>query len=364
MSRRCIAVAAVLVAVAGGCAHDGARAGRTPASSTSAGVGPSTSEAPHVQDDLVSQAELSHLPAFRDVPWADDLKAEQDRFDATPKPTSVYGRYTVPEFSGTYTNVRDGERVTLRLPCATCPKRTVWLLGASAAFGLGQRDEYTTASYIVRQGAAAGYDLTVRNLAVPGMTVVDEYQGLRAHLEHDGERPDLVIFMDGFNDVMAAYMYAVIRDGALLDPIRFDDTWVDEFLSLTPTPRLDDARDQRIARHVADRYAATQAKIDAVLDAAGIDHATFFQPDGFSSPLQAEGLAKSLNVPQAALAQDSDIAKILRDTVGDLGDRVTDLRQPVAGLVIPIFADTTHFNETGAQFLADRIYQEIAPLLG
>jgi lysophospholipase L1-like esterase len=317
-----------------------------------------------VQDKLVSGAQLSHLAAFRDVPWADDLKTEQDRFDATPKPTSVYGRYTVPEFEGTYTNVRGGERVTLRMPCATCPKRTVWLIGASAAFGLGQRDEYTTASFLVRQGAQAGYDLTVRNLAVPGMTAVDEYHGLEAHLEHDGQRPDLVVFLDGFNDVMATYMYAVIRDGELLDPIRFDDTWVDEFLSLTPTPVLDDATDRRIARHVADRYAATQDEIAAVLGRSGIDHASFFQPDGFASPLQAEGLASSLGTPAAAIAEQSDIAKILRGAVADLGDRVTDLRQPVAQLDIPIFADTTHFNETGAQFLADRIYQEIAPLLG
>lgn len=376
-----VAAVVVVLALLSGCArttadHSGAARRRTAPTpsvgSTTTSIPPQTPPPPTTEppgsartpNDLVRASRLSQLPAYRDVPWADDLKAEQDALDGLqhtgPQP---YGEYVVPDFEGRYTHVRNGERRTLQLACAGCPTRVVWLMGASSAFGLGQRDDYTTASYLVKEAHAHGVHLIVRNLAVPGHTIWDEAKGLVAHLRIDRGRPDAVLFFDGFNDALASYMYAAVRGGRTMTPIRFGDSWIDEFLAAVHPPTVDDATVRRLAVHVADQYRATQRSIRGVLRPRGIRSVFFLQPDGFVSPLQLQGLERSLNTLMADLAKRNVVGDLLAQVAADLGHSVHDLRAPMARYDRPVFADTTHFNEEGARVIARWIWAVLAPML-
>lgn len=313
-------------------------------------------------DQRVQQAKISHLAAFEDVPWADALKAEQDDLYANALPVDPrYGAFTSPTVDGQFTNSADGERWTLQLPCEGCPQREVWLFGTSAAFGLGQRDDFTVASQLVRRAVADGVGLRVRNFAVPGRTQIQEYEGLLAHFRIDEGRPDLVLFLDGFNDVIASYMYAGVYPGKVLDPIKFDDTWTAAYLDKDPAPTMSSAEIAKVADHVASSYAEVQDEIRAAAAREGVDVAFAWQPDGFVSWIQLDGLRASLNGATTKVTRTTALSRLLDQVTGQLGDRIHNLRRPMAAYPDPVFADTTHFNETGAAFIADIVWTWIEP---
>ncbi|MFM7069309.1 MAG: SGNH/GDSL hydrolase family protein, partial [Actinomycetes bacterium] len=201
-------------------------------------------------DEVLANTKLSQLAAFADVPWADDLKAEQNRLSSAPRPESPYGEWTLPEFVGRFTNVSNNERYTYQSKQATT--KTVWLFGTSAGFGMGQRDQYTIASNLVRLAEADGIGIKVRNFSVPGMSQHNEVRGFAKHLELDGERPDLVVFYDGFNDTLYNFMFAGTHPGELLEPKDFDGDWMADYLRRSPSPQPAASQLPRIARHVAD----------------------------------------------------------------------------------------------------------------
>lgn len=310
-------------------------------------------------NDRVERTLLSHLPAFANAPWADAMKADQDRFDSLGKPSSKYGAYSIPDFASPTTNVVGGERVTVRMPCEGCPRRIVWLIGTSAAFGLGQRDEHTIASELNRLGVASGIDLQVRNLGVPGVTALDELDGLRAHLRLDDELPHLVVVYGGWNDVMASYMYATVEDGALLDPIRFDGPWAQRYLDADPPPELRPADTEPVAKHVAAAVNDVRREMASELSRRGIASAFFWQPDAFADPDQLDGLATALNVTMAQLSERTDLPDLIAATTERLDPEVVDLRPAVARLDQPVFADPTHMNEAGAAAMATEIFAAI-----
>lgn len=292
------------------------------------------------------------------------MKAEQDRFSAMGKPPSKYGDWSLPDFEGTYTTVRGAERVTTHVPCDGCPRREIWLSGNSAAFGYGQRDDHTIASELSRLGAASGYDLTVRNLGMPGTAFHDELPWVDAHLRIDDRRPDLVVFYDGFNDVLQSYMYAVLNDGELLRPITYRNDFAAQYQALMPPPDLASGSVAPAAEHVASEYRSTQARARALLGARGIPAAFFFQPDSFVSPLQSEGLSRSLNRTMSSLSEQNNLAKLLELTAERLQGDVHNLRPLMADYPKPVFADPAHMNEDGAAQVAAAIFAIVEPRLG
>jgi lysophospholipase L1-like esterase len=240
----------------------------------------------------------------------------------------------------------------------------VWFSGNSAAFGYGQRDDHTIASELSDLGAAAGIDLEVRNLGQPGTAFFDELPWLESHLEVDDRKPDAVVLYDGFNDVLQCYMYAIMRNGGLLDPVTYyDQPTAVEFQKLDPPPDLDAALVPKVASHVAKEFRETQSRLNSMLGARGIPSVHFFQPDAFVSPLQAEGLAKSMNRTMAELIDRNSLAKLLAKTAEELEPDVHDLRPIVKDFDRPVFADPAHMNETGARLVAEAIFPVLEPLL-
>ncbi len=138
----------------------------------------------------------SAQPAFSDAPWATELLAEQATL---PGVRDTYLGYRLDALSRKYTNVVDGARVSYQQP-GDAKKLTVWFFGGSAMFGDGQRDEHTIPSEFARLAEAEGIPVEVRNYGRPGIAMWQELE-LYEQLVGSGEKPDLVVFYDGFNDL-------------------------------------------------------------------------------------------------------------------------------------------------------------------
>src|SRR4029077_8544827 len=97
------------------------------------------------------------------------------------------------------TNIYDGVRKSYQ---STAPgqKVSVWFFGASALFGEGQRDDHTIPSEFARLAEADGIPLEVRNFGRPGTAMWQELE-LFQQVVSTGQKPDRVVFYDGFNDL-------------------------------------------------------------------------------------------------------------------------------------------------------------------
>jgi lysophospholipase L1-like esterase len=138
----------------------------------------------------------SSQPALRDSPWAAEVLAEQADIPSVVDPFLGY-RFT--NKTSTYTNLVDGVRTSYQSQ-APGKKVSVWFFGASALFGDGQRDDHTIPSEFSRLAEADGIPLEVRNYGRPGVAMWQELE-LFQQLVASGQKPDLVVFYDGFNDL-------------------------------------------------------------------------------------------------------------------------------------------------------------------
>jgi hypothetical protein len=135
-------------------------------------------------------------PALRDSPWAAEALAEQNDIPSVVDP---FLGYRFDDKTSTYTNLVDGVRTSYQSQ-APGKKVSVWFFGASALFGDGQRDDHTITSEFSRLAEADGIPLEVRNYGRPGIAMWQELE-LFQQLVASGQKPDLVVFYDGFNDL-------------------------------------------------------------------------------------------------------------------------------------------------------------------
>jgi len=135
-------------------------------------------------------------PALRDSPWAAEVLAEQT---ALPNVTDSFLGYRMGSKASQYTNIFEGIRKSYQ-SSAPGKKVSVWFFGASALFGDGQRDDHTIPSEFARLAEADGIPLEVRNYGRPGTAMWQELELFEQTIS-TGQKPDLVVFYDGFNDL-------------------------------------------------------------------------------------------------------------------------------------------------------------------
>lgn len=297
--------------------------------------------------------------AFAGVKFADELQIEQEQSTA-----NAPGR----RFESDFINIASGLRRTISPGGCECPSATIWLVGGSAAFGFGQRDDYTVASWLVRAAASEGLSLTVENMAVPGWRIADEVDAVRKRLETTEDVPDMVVFFDGYNDAFAAVVAAVatgrIPEPSAVVPPEFQ----------TEFERQLDAGDEVAARSlervggpdaVADSvvkgFRGQMAKIEGLLQSEGVASVFYFQPDAFEGAIQATDMQQLY--PERSTPGNLALFRQLIDRVAVTleDDGVVNLREVVADHPSPLFFDSVHMNETGARLVADAIYRDLAP---
>jgi lysophospholipase L1-like esterase len=152
---------------------------------------------------------ISSSPSFEGYAWAEDFWRDERRHDRTPVVYTPFLLWKRPEFHSQYVNLdRDGWLTTRRTiqpeACsAAVRKTTVWMFGGSALEGVGNPDMTTVPSYLsAALTRRAGECVEVKNLGMSGYVGNQELIALMELLQ-SGRKPDIVVFFDGYNDVLA-----------------------------------------------------------------------------------------------------------------------------------------------------------------
>lgn len=309
--------------------------------------------------ELDSGVRFSELPAYRGVSFADALQAEQRNFAGHLRRDRVTGT-TSGTFEGRYTTVEAGVRRTVRSECPGCRRRSVWLVGGSVAFGLGQRDSGSVASALVRLAAADGVLLDVTNLAVPGWTVGQSAAAVEERLASGAPGPDLIVDIGGFNDVVAAFVTLGVGREHPDAPLVLDPSAVQRFedgrVSLAEAGGA-----VAVADFAVEHYSAGRERIARSARERGIATRFYFHPDALSSPTQLRPVRDVVRGLRRSRA--SELRSILDRVAPSLAPSTRDLRDLYDDLDESVFVDWAHTNEAGAALLAEAVYRDLGPVL-
>lgn len=310
--------------------------------------------------------------ALADQPFAAELECERAAAFARGEFVAG-GTFRLADYRGDFISVRDGVRATWTPPPCTCRRLRVWWFGGSAAWGEGQRDEWTLPSAFARAAWERGIALDIENRAMPTYTLG---QGVRTLLDlSDRTLPDLIVFYDGANDVVFQGLRALRgrasdpSDLVLMQPA-LDDLFAGglpvsgESAVWTPAPddsALDDLTSDRAAAEadailgaVLQRVERNVAQVELLAEGLGVEWAVAWQPISASAPTTAV----------AANSVDSRLAEFF----GGIYDRVraslpagvVDVADGLDTVDSPVFYDLFHTNERGAVVMGDVLFRRLA----
>ena len=231
--------------------------------------------------------------------WYDDLQRDFESFY-----WAAYNPARTPplrDFRSETVNVEGAARRTWRAPECGCRRLKVWIYGGSTTFGQGQRDEHTIASELARVAAAKGVTVDVTNRGVLGEQQWIEGERFGRDLAFGDDRPDLVVFYDGVNEVMAAarrselgFPTALVPWDPITEPLaaRYEEearTRVDPFDAPGGASRVTSTTEpqvgpEEIGRSAVDVYDASRATARALAEAEGLPVIWFWQPSRWSRP--------------------------------------------------------------------------------
>jgi len=309
-------------------------------------------------------------PALDGDAWAQDFGQAMLDFElgnTTYVPFLVRGIY---EFHSPYLNTTDTERVSYEPPAAGGGERLrVAFFGGSVAFGVGQRDEHTIPSEFARVAEAAGVPVEVHNYGFPAYVSWQEVQRFE-HLLAAGERYDLAVFYDGFNDMHIqeqTYSPDPVHSGVYVLQGFLDDYherheedrgWAGSVQELAAAY----GRTSAVAR-IADRLfgeehvvvpptspASSDEEVDAALDIYG------------RSVRIATDLGRDVGVPVRFVWQPA-VGEWPADVTDRLPDEVIDLSGLFVGREDRFYIDEVHTNEEGAHLAAEALWRELGPEL-
>lgn len=305
-------------------------------------------------------------PAIRDEPWADQFGQDMANFELGDDhylPFLVRGHHA---FASPHLNTTDQERLSYepRVTAGVEPLRIAFF-GGSVMFGVGQRDGHTIPSAFARIAEAEGVPVEVHNHGFPGWV---SWQGM-TYLERllaAGERYDMVVFFDGFND------FHVQSVGFSSDPTHVGASQLDAFASDFHTDqevpegffdglndlaetygensavaRLVDRLDGEEVPSIVGPLATPEEQADAALDI--YERATGRVRD----LVDAYGSSAAFFWQPRRIGWPSEVTDRLPAGVADLG-HVFD------GQEDELYIDEVHTNEHGAQVVAEAMWAELA----
>ncbi|MFM7062112.1 MAG: hypothetical protein ACKO04_01275, partial [Actinomycetes bacterium] len=310
------------------------------------------------QRSLMREVPFTDRPAFQEQPQVAAQEREQRQVASSLVEDPVTGT-AVADFAGSTTNVQGGVRASRRSRCVQCPVVTVWMLGGSAAFGLGQRDEQTIASQLVKLAERDGLNLEITNLSAPGWTSWQEAAAFSRHLGQFGA-PDVVLVYDGFNDVLGTLIGTATgaRDDELGRPV----IATEEVAALTRNWRPLSAAGEpsAVGSRIAERHLTSKAAIQAAAARVGAQVVFVVQPDALAGPVQRDEAAK---VAERPVVSDFGYIDAVLEVAARSSERAgaLNLRHSLDDEQRAVFADLVHNNERGAALVATKIYARLRP---
>lgn len=315
--------------------------------------------------------------AMADAPWWPALHAATETVHRNVV-LNTYLTYRLPDVSSPYLNIVDGVRSTWSPRPApslsTCAPLRVWMLGGSAMFGDGQRDDATIASRLAQLADEQGIRLQVENLGVPGDVAFIEARRLEARLATSEQRPDLVVFYDGYNDLAVrnalnsagdaaadevgvgwvdATLYALLQ--RYVAPAQ---RWVQQ-LGRDSTLSLEEPAGSSVDAATVVERALRQYGLGIdigrrILDDDGLESVRYLQPNLYTRVVPVDG------EPDPG---DGAFAEMVARFRQGVPDGVVDLGAAVNGDDQPVYYDDVHTNETGADRVARAMFVDLAPRL-
>jgi lysophospholipase L1-like esterase len=269
---------------------------------------------------------------------------------------------------GPYVHVEHGRRRTWAPPADgdAGPPVRVWMFGGSALFGIGQRDEHTVASQLARAAWEEGIRLEVSNFGFHADVHWMERNRLVAALAASPERPDLVIFYDGFNEagifsvangrgVAGRHPFLGTLDAAGIEPDASLVRRLDRLLLGDPTesPPTSVLRSDELEALAVRQYRESIAATQRLVLGRRLRAVFVFQPSraSRSAPVAGEG-SDPVEVRAAAARWRSELPAGVTDLSG-VFDRTEQ----------PVYFDGVHTNELGADIVARAIYDRVRPEL-
>lgn len=269
-------------------------------------------------------------------------------------------QFTGVEFSdmeSPYLNIVDGRRITWRPGtdgCGTPVK--VWMFGGSTLFGVGMRDEHTLASALAKAASRSGLNLQIENFGVPGDVAWQENRRMVAALSHSQERPELVVFYDGFNDLQYTDGMSYSDRGApgdFIGPLdRLQMPALEELKSIDNGDRLvvevppvtgsEPRADDLIVAAAAGQYSAAHDEATRLLSTYDIPMLRFHQPSQRTRAMVVDG----------EMRVDERNRKLGRGFLATLPSDVVDLSHVFDDVPGPVYNDAVHTAESSNDLVA------------
>ncbi len=266
----------------------------------------------------------------------------------------------------------NGFRVTVN-PVDRENQRSVWLFGGSTVWGTGVSDAHTLASELAQVAP-----VQVLNFGETGYVSAQSQLAFMASLRcADAARPDVVVFVDGVNDVFAALQSGVAgapqnesNRQAEFNMTRTAGTFAKAVLQHLDgihllTQRLQGIKPEpgieNLAGQIARNYLAVIAQTRAVAQAQGVRVLFVWQPSVFD---KAQPSKDELSVIGSSLLRHRDLQlattrALKRLLVNTPAADVLLLDQLFDANSAPIFIDFAHTGSVGNALMAQRIKQEI-----
>jgi lysophospholipase L1-like esterase len=281
------------------------------------------------------------------------------------------------DFRGRFINISNGLRQSHQSNGAESPGAIrIFFLGASTIWGTGARDDYTVPSIVARLAEQRGWAVEVTNFGESAYNSFQEAM-LLSKLVATGNRPDLVVFLDGSGDLVTQ-----LEEGPSSLPIHDQLSRFREHIENADGPwrvlakySFVHQRWRRLQSEESPPFTAApevyaeaivrlrSQALDLAFDlsrAAGFAVLSFHQPSIFTKKL----LPHERLLPVGG--RDPQILKTITDAVGAAirGDsRIVDITDALDGAGEPVMIDAFHANEMGNQMIAERMFRTLAPLI-
>jgi lysophospholipase L1-like esterase len=323
------------------------------------GRGPTvTGEKKDIPDE---QLAFNGLPvddyAHEDEPWIGDFMREM--LGTNSVPDLIVGARN-GEFRGEHLNIVDGRRVTYT---PSDPTIDVWFFGGSTMFGIGQRDDHTIPSVVVKLAEEDGIRIRATNFGVSGDV---NWQGtirFAEALEGDLPEPDLVVFYDGVNDrgLASTRVSEGNVDPSVSSRLPVSDAERDQGAETFPDweePAFGPERDELEITLAAEQYGRGVRTARALAAQRDIPIVHVWQPQPFAkaaSPADEE-LYRRLDFDPRILPASTRTYREIRERSGA---EPLDLSTVFDDVDVPIYFDSSHTNELGARIVATELYERL-----
>lgn len=316
-------------------------------------------------------------PALADAGWIDEASREFAEAAAEGATYTPYVAASSLDYEGRYVNIEDRQRRSYRpeVPPGRDPV-VVWFFGGSTMFGFSaQRDQHTIPSEVARVAETDGVLVEAHNYGSPGFVSFQEAV-LCAQLLLAGERPDLIVFYDGINDLAVQVQAAFAGTGHLGEPSDLSAVTMRRLLAgeltgtdalpVPLTPPVSPGRPPRAEAVVEGTlrvYRESIELVDALAERDGVPVVRFWQPTIYTKQPLVEGERELLEPLHLDPFRFDALAAITAELRRRLPPGVVDLSTALDDQDEPILSDQVHTNELGAHLIAEAMYRTIGDQL-